>query len=122
MAGISTCSPTAARYTDQVGFVDVVLFSPRDGHETFLPGNEWMLADTYPDVGRYQHPFLFHLPSNEVFSLAHLQQPSSYSGSDRCDNHPRQSRDARRVVVDSAHEDGRQLYMIDVGAIIDAAP
>jgi hypothetical protein len=109
-----------AIYADQVGFVDVVLPSPRDGHETFLPGNEWLLSDTYPDVGDYQHPFLYHLPSNEVFSLAHLHQPSIYSGSDRCDNHPRQSRDGRRVVVDSAHESGRQLYMIEIGDILDA--
>ncbi|HWB74733.1 MAG TPA: LamG-like jellyroll fold domain-containing protein [Nannocystaceae bacterium] len=105
---------------DGMGWIGNVLDYPVNGHELFLPGDEWMVSDTYPDVFRYQHPFLYHVPGDEVFSLAHLHSPESYDGSDRCDNHPRLSRDGRRVVVDSAQQDGRQMYVIELGEILDS--
>ena len=36
----------------------------------------------------------------------------------RCDLHPRFSRDGRRVVIDAPHEGGRQLFLLDVSAIV----
>lgn len=108
-----------ALFEDQVGFVETVLPWWHDGHETFLPGNEWMLADTYTDLARFQHPFLYHLATDEVFALAHVHSPSIYGGGDRCDLHPRTSRDGRQVVIDSPHDGGRQMYLIEVGGILD---
>lgn len=109
-----------ALYEDKRGYVSTLLESSRDGHESFLPGNEWMVSDTYADDERLQHPFLFHLPSRTIFGLAHLGAPKAYDGVLRCDNHPRISRDGRKIVVDSAHYRGRQMYMIDMGPILDA--
>lgn len=91
----------------------------QDGHCTYLPDRDWILCDTYPDRDRRQHPFLFHVPSSRRIPLAHLESPPEYRGEWRCDTHPRQSPDGRRVVVDSPHGgDGRQLWMIDVGEIV----
>lgn len=92
----------------------------KNGHNTYLPmsDNEWVLNDTYPDRERMQHPYLYHIPTNRRVSLGDFHSPPQYRGEWRCDTHPRSSRDGRRVCIDSPHEQGRQLYLIDVSAIV----
>jgi len=93
-----------------------------DGHVSYLPGADWMVNDTYPDENRERELYLFHVPTGRKFSLGKFFSPPEYKGEWRCDLHPRFSRDGRRVVVDSPHGgNGRQMYMIDVGAILDSA-
>jgi len=114
-----------AIFEDGHGYAETLLHSPRDGHHSFLRRGEWMLSDTYPDGSRLQHPFLYHEPSDELFALAHLLSPPRYSGGYRSDTHPRLSHDARRVVIDSTHGPhgpGRQMYVIDIGEILDSIP
>lgn len=108
-----------ATIQDGIGHVGNVLDYPANGHQLFLPGAEWMVSDTYTDVFREQHPFLYHLPGDEIYALAHMHSPEIYEGSDRCDNHPRISRDGRKIVVDSAMQGGRQMYMFEIGDILD---
>ncbi len=107
-------------FEDRRGRVATLLGTSRDGHQSFLPGGEWMLSDTYADAMRQQHLFLYHVPTRTTFSLAHLLVPPAYEGSVRCDLHPRLSRDGRRVFIDSAHAGGRQMYMLDIGPLLDA--
>ncbi|MDR1524287.1 MAG: hypothetical protein LBS79_03380, partial [Tannerella sp.] len=38
---------------------------PLNGHCTYLPGNEWILNDTYPSAGRLQSVYLYHVPSGK---------------------------------------------------------
>jgi len=109
-----------ALFEDKVGYVSTMLPTRADGHQTFFEGGDWMLADTYADRYRLQHPFLFHLPTDEIFALADLLSPPEYKGIFRADTHPRLSRDERRVVLDSPHLGGRQMYMIEIGEILDA--
>jgi hypothetical protein len=93
-----------------------------NGHNTYLAGknNEWILNDTYPDKERKQHPYLYHVPTNRRVPLGHFHSPPEYVGEWRCDLHPRSSRDGRRVVIDSTHEGlGRQMYLIDIGEVVD---
>lgn len=105
-------------YKDKTDQVEVVAPDqmPQNGHNTFLPEskNEWVLNDTYPDAKRYQHPYLCHLPKKRKFPLGHFFSPPSYSGEWRCDNHPRASRDGKLVCIDSPHNGGRQMFLIDV--------
>jgi hypothetical protein len=90
-----------------------------NGHCTYLPGNQWILNDTYPDRERLQHPFLYHVATNKRVPLGHFLSPKEYAGEWRCDNHPRFSRDGRLVVVDSPHGgSGRQMHLIDVSRIV----
>ncbi|MDA2927631.1 hypothetical protein MYX78_10460 [Acidobacteria bacterium AH-259-G07] len=89
-----------------------------DGHCSYLPNRNWIVNDTYPDKERYQHCYLYHVPSRKRYPLGHFYAPLDYKGEWRCDTHPRVSRDGTKVVLDSSHGgNGRQLYLIDISEI-----
>ncbi len=91
----------------------------RDGHCTYLPGNQWILNDTYPDGQRNQKPHLVHVASGRIVPLGSFHSPKPYTGEWRCDTHPRFSRSGRLVVIDSPRGDeGRQLHLIDISGIV----
>ena len=91
----------------------------KNGHCTYLPANEWILNDTYPDRDRLQHPYLFHVATGRKVPLGHFYSPPEYKGEWRCDTHPRFSPDGRMVVIDSPHTGtGRQLHLIDISGIV----
>jgi len=85
-----------------------------NGHCTYLPGNRWILNDTYPDKQRLQHPYLYHVETGRRRPLGHFHSPAEYTGEWRCRTHPRFSPDGKKVVIDSPHNGGRQLYLIDI--------
>jgi hypothetical protein len=90
-----------------------------DGHCTYLPGNEWVLNDAYPDADGYRQLYLYHVAMGEKVVLGRFYSPPAYTGEWRCDLHPRFSPDGRYVVIDSAHGgDGRQLYLIDISEVV----
>jgi len=90
-----------------------------NGHCTYLPGNQWILNDTYPDTDRKQHLYLYHVETGRHVPLGSFYAPESYRGEWRCDLHPRFSPDGRRIVIDSTHGgDGRQMYLLDIGQIV----
>jgi len=91
----------------------------QDGHCTYLPGNEWILNDTYPDQERLQHVYLYHVPTGEKTEIAAVHSPEAFTGEWRCDTHPRSSRDGKLVCFDSPHGDqGRQLHLADISGLI----
>jgi hypothetical protein len=91
----------------------------RDGHCTYLPGGEWILNDAYPQgERRLQDLYLYNVSSDTRIPLCSLPSPSRYTGEWRCDLHPRFSPDGGTVCIDSAHENGRQLYLLDIGELI----
>ena len=93
---------------------------PRNGHCTYLPGNEWILNDTYPEgKKREQNPYLYHVATGRRIPLGHFAQPKEYRGEWRCDTHPRFSPDGKLVCIDSPHTgEGRQLHLIDISGIV----
>jgi hypothetical protein len=93
----------------------------QNGHNTYLPGtnNQWVLNDTYPDKERYQHPYLYHPASRRKMALGHFRTPTEYAGEWRCDTHPRASRDGKLVCIDSPHEGGRQMFLIDLKGLVN---
>lgn len=111
-------------WRDQSDQVDVVGkdVMTADGHCSYLPGNEWILNDTYPDRERNQNPYLFHVPTGRRLPLGHFQSPREYIGEWRCDTHPRFSRNGRQVSIDSPHgRAGRQMHLIDIPRIVTGA-
>lgn len=106
-------------FEDRTGKVEVIEgMKPTDGHCTYLPGNKWILCDTYPDKDRNQNPYLLHVATKKQYPLGHFRLPPEYKGEWRCDTHPRFSRDGRKVVIDSPHNGGRQLHLIDISEIV----
>lgn len=104
---------------DGSGQGQLVLEAP-DGHQSYLPGNEWMLYDCYPQDEGVRRLLLCRLTDRQIFEIGRFPSPPEYSGPLRCDLHPRFSPDGRKVVIDSAHDQGRQLYMLDISEILDA--
>jgi hypothetical protein len=88
-----------------------------NGHVTYLPGNKWILNDTYPDKDRLQHPYLYQVESGKRVPLGHFHSPPPYAGEWRCDTHPRFSRNGKLVCIDSPHAPGRQMYVIDINGV-----
>ncbi|OHB74929.1 MAG: hypothetical protein A2Z25_18385 [Planctomycetes bacterium RBG_16_55_9] len=90
-----------------------------NGHCTYLPGNRWILNDTYPDKQRNQNVYLYNVAAGKKVPLGHFHTPPEYTGEWRCDTHPRFSPDGRSVVIDSPHGgNGRQMYLIDISGIV----
>lgn len=91
----------------------------QDGHCTYLPGNEWVLCDSYPDRERNQPLYLYHIETGKIVPLGRFHLPREYAGEWRCDMHPRCSPDGRSVIIDSPHGgNGRQMHLIDISGVV----
>ncbi len=90
-----------------------------NGHCTYLPGNRWILNDTYPDAQRLQHLYLYQVATGRRVPLGDFHSDPVYTGEWRCDLHPRFSPDGTRVTIDSTHGgNGRQLYLVDIASLV----
>jgi hypothetical protein len=89
-----------------------------DGHCSFSPDRRWLLTDTYPREGDQRIVVLYKWPDGPRIDIGSFYSPPEYGGEFRCDLHPRWSRDGTKVCIDSMHEDGRQLYVLDVSEIV----
>lgn len=91
-----------------------------NGHCSYLPGNKWILNDTYPSKNdRSQIPYLFNIETDQRIDLGIFPSPKSYTGEWRCDLHPRFSPDGKFVIIDSAHKgQGRQMYQIEIENLV----
>lgn len=92
-----------------------------NGHNTFLSNHpEWILNDTYPRewTQHRQEVYIYNVKTGEKKVIARLNSPKGYKGELRCDTHPRSTPDGTKVIVDSAHDGGRQIYMFDISELI----
>ncbi len=90
------------------------------GHLSYLPGNEWILNDTYPKgKERMQTPHLYHVKTKKRIDLGKFHLPKEYTGEWRVDTHPRFSPNSKYVCIDAPHKnEGRQLHLIDISGIV----
>ena len=93
-----------------------------NGHMSFSPVSpRWLLSDTYPDDQTHERfLFLFDMQTGERRNLGSFYATPDLSKENRCDLHPRWSRDGRQVCIDSVHEHQRQMYVLDVAAMVGA--
>ncbi|MBI3684346.1 MAG: hypothetical protein HY235_28565 [Acidobacteria bacterium] len=110
-------------FHDRTDKVEVVApdLMPVNGHCSYLPGNRWILNDTYPDRERFQHVYLYDAKTHTRLPLGDFHSPRQYTGEWRCDTHPRFSPDGRKVVIDSPHNGGRQLYLLEISSLVNTA-
>lgn len=88
-----------------------------NGHCTYLPGNDWILNDSYAgqDDARNQQLYLYEVASGRRVELGAFHSPPQYEGEWRCDLHPRSSPDGRMITIDSPHAGtGRQIYLLEI--------
>lgn len=91
-----------------------------NGHMTFSPVNQrWLLSDTYPDAATNERILImFDVEKGIRYDLGSFYTDPGLKKENRCDLHPRWSRDGMQVCIDSVHESERQMYIIDVSAIV----
>lgn len=107
-------------FRDKTEHVEVVApdVMPLNGHCTYLPGNRWILNDTYPDKDRRQNVYLYGTKTGRRVPLGQFHSPPEYTGEWRCDTHPRFSPNGKLVTIDSPHTGGRQIHLIDISGIV----
>jgi hypothetical protein len=90
-----------------------------NGHMTFSPvDTNWLLSDTYPDpVTNERVLFLYDMRVGTQRDLGHFYADPKLGKENRCDLHPRWRRDGKQICIDSVHESGRQMYIVDVSAL-----
>lgn len=112
-------------YTDaENGQVEVIGkdILTENGHMTYSPVNQrWLLSDTYPDSQTNERIlFLYDVEKQVRHDLGSFYTDPDLKKENRCDLHPRWSRDGKLVCIDSVHESERQMYVIDVSGLTSA--
>ena len=113
------------RYTDAPGAPVEVIgrgILTENGHMSFSPVDaRWLLSDTYPDPDTHERIlFLYDTQGNVRHDIGSFYADPNLKKENRCDLHPRWSRDGQSVCIDSVHEHERQMYAIDVSGIVGA--
>lgn len=113
---------------DNSGISKEMIWEATNGHDSFHPNGDWILTDTY-NLNGYQYLYLYHLPTKSFVPLGKYEfrlngeHHPKHAGIFRVDLHPRLSPNGRMVSFDSTHEGlGRQVYVMDIGHIIDNPP
>ena len=102
-------------YKDNQSGNEEKILDATNGHISYLPGNNWIISDTYVDKNGDQNLFLFHIPTGKIVPLGRFKTLGYTSGEFRCDLHPRQTRDGKKLIIDSTHGgNGRQQYIISI--------
>jgi len=90
-----------------------------DGHPTYLPGENKILTDTYPDRSRRSSLLLYDEDLKKLDLLGQFIHPKKFSSSDpyknwRCDLHPRVDRNGNFACFDSVHKGVRSLCTMKI--------
>lgn len=81
-----------------------------DGHPSVYGEN--LITDTYPNRSALQKLLLVNLESGRCIKLGEFFHSLNFHGENRCDLHPRFSRDGKSVYFDSIFTGQRKLYKL----------
>lgn len=85
-----------------------------DGHPTYSDNKKWVVTDTYPNNHRDQYLFLFNIEDKKLYKVDRLHSPFKYFNENRCDLHPRWSKDNRYLLVDNTASGVRTLKIYEI--------
>lgn len=90
-----------------------------NGHMTFSRIHpQWLLSDTYPDAQTSERVlFLYDVERGMRLDIGTFYTSPDLKKENRCDLHPRWSRDGRQICIDSIHDGDRQMYVLDAGSV-----
>jgi hypothetical protein len=85
-----------------------------DGHQSFIPGTNCFITDTYPDKKRFTYLYKVDIDNDKITMLAKIKSPKEFQTSNcnyhwACDLHPRVSPMGDIVCFDSAHTGKRSM-------------
>lgn len=109
-------------FNDRDGSVEPVGLRKMElnGHCSYLPdnnyGSEWILNDTYPygNDQKMQEVYLFDPIKERRITLAKFPALDAYENDSRCDLHPRANLQGTKIMIDSAHMGGRQMFLLEM--------
>lgn len=82
-----------------------------DGHPSVSFNGKYLITDTYNDIARRRSLILFDMETNKRRILGKFYSPFVFSGSLRCDLHPRFDFKGEKICFDAAFKNGRQVYI-----------
>lgn len=90
-----------------------------DGHQSYVPGRDLFVTDTYPDKRRYAKLYLSDIRSKKSKLIADLKSPKKFQSPNlekhwACDLHPRVSKSGRFICFDSVHTGKRSLCIMNL--------
>ncbi len=84
-----------------------------DGHCTYSPDKDYVVTDTYPNRKRIANVFICDEEKNTFNKIISVISPFKYDNDNRCDLHPRWSRNGNKICIDSVHDGKKGIYLID---------
>lgn len=91
-------------------FAEGILVS--DGHPSFLPYDNLIITDTYPDKFGERKLILYDFADKSKNEIGSFEEPVRFNGEIRCDLHPRLDREGKRVCIDFIFERNRRAMGI----------
>ncbi|MDD3586789.1 MAG: hypothetical protein PHQ75_06360, partial [Thermoguttaceae bacterium] len=95
-----------------------------DPHLTLVPGTNgrWVLCDTRAKGDNdnwLQTVYLCNMETGKRVAIGRFTSPLDFTYAWRIDLHPNCSRDGKKVLLDTAVDGDRQMYIIDIDGICD---
>lgn len=84
-----------------------------DGHPSWTIDERFMLSDTYADSNLFRQLYLYDSLNEKVITLGSFESPINNTGY-RCDLHPRFSFDNSKIIIDTAHNNNRQIMVFEI--------
>ena len=85
---------------------------PRDGHPTVF--GDWIGIDDYPNLSRMQPMIAYNYKTKEIKWLGEFYHDLKHKDYNRCDLHPRFSKDGSQIYLDTIYSGKRELVMLNV--------
>ena len=82
-----------------------------DGHPSFI-NNKKILTDTYPNLFGHQKLRVYDSDKNKIIEGGSFYSPSNFVGENKCDLHPRISRNGKLISIDTAMSGKRQMLIL----------
>lgn len=81
----------------------------KDGHPTYYD-DKYLVTDTYPDAAGFQRILLVDIANERINECVSIYSSAKHVGVERCDLHPRISKETNEVYFDADIDGHRRVY------------
>jgi len=85
---------------------------PKNGHPTI--NGDWIVIDSYPDLSRMQSLIAYNHQSEKIVWLGDFYHDMKHHNYNRCDLHPKFTKDGDKVYIDTIYNGRRELCAIEI--------